>query len=75
MSESHTNKEDLLKLLLSLIPNDDENLQQRAILLASFDNLKEAVTELEDFVLKSTEAGIDAHPEKELLEELKKELN
>lgn len=74
MSENHINNEDLLKLLLSFIPNENESLKDRALLLATFDNLKEAIHAMEQYI-QSAEAEEDVSKEKELLEKMKNHLN
>ncbi len=75
MSENPMSNEELLKLLLSLVPENNESLKEKALLLATFGNLKEAIFAMEKYIAFAQEEDIDLTKDIELLEKMKSYLN
>lgn len=75
MSENPINNDTLLALLLSLIPQDNERLREKALLLATFGNLKQAIGAMEKYLLFAQNSDLDLSKDKELLEKMKNYLN
>lgn len=74
MSENHMNSNELLKLLLSFIPPANEALKDRALLLATFDNLKDAIEAMETYIANA-DPDEDTSKERDFLEKMKNHLN
>ena len=74
MSENHMNSNELLKLLLSFIPPGNEALKDRALLLATFDNLKDAIEAMETYIANA-DPDEDTSKERDFLGKMKNHLN
>ena len=74
MSENHMNSNELLKLLLSFIPPGNEALKVRALLLATFDNLKDAIEAMATYIANA-DPDEDTSKERDFLEKMKNHLN
>ncbi len=75
MSENPISDEGLLRLLLSFVPQDNEALKEKALLLATFGNLKEAIIAMEKYIAFAQEEDIDLTKDIDLLEKMKSYLN
>ncbi len=75
MSENPISNEELLRLLLSFVPQNNEALKEKALLLATFGNLKEAIVAMEKYIAFAKDEEIDLTKDKELLEKMKSYLN
>ncbi len=75
MSENPISNEELLQLLLSFVPENNEALKEKALLLATFGNLKEAIAAMEKYIAFAKEEELDLTKDTELLEKMKSYLN
>ena len=75
MSENPISNEELLRLLLSFVPENNEALKEKALLLATFGNLKEAIAAMEKYIALAKEEEMDLTKDTELLEKMKSYLN